>query len=194
MNRTYSNRKKYEEAIKRVSSRVIKQSEPDITRFVVWIEGKPHIIGERINEIKDDKTISVISARLDDAGKTYSHIKDVIVCSCGCKINSSVNKISLCKICKKFVCQEHSFYWESKDLTFCKKPLCYIVGRTLQFISIIIQLFSFSLSNIFGIKGLSQPTSLCVKSADLDGDDDLKAIDFKRIERYNRRNLDRDFQ
>ncbi len=154
MTRQPNNQEKLDQAMRRMVEKGAQQSEPDITRNIVWVNGKPKIIAEKFNEIRDGKTITIYSARLDDSGQAYSHIRDVIVTDCGCQLNIRNNEIVRCFLCHKTLCLHHSVQWHSKDLSFCRKPLslCWIAGRFYQTLTLVKRLFVFSICNIFGIE------------------------------------------
>ena len=195
MNRRTSNQRRFEDAIRRLFQRGAGgQRESDITRYKVLIDRDPYLIGERTNEIIEGKTVSTYTAQLDDSGSPFSHVKDFILCSCGCKINIKAHKVRRCFFCKQIVCEAHSTKWRSKNVTFCNKPKCYILGRFFQLIFYTYQLIKFSISMIFGLKReSSHPTFPSEKWGVADSEDNEKEDrDFKGILRGKDRNVESD--
>jgi len=157
MNRRANNQRRLEDAFRKLFQKgATGQSEFDISRYKVLIDKDPYLIGERTSEIIEGKTVSTYTAQLDDSGTPFSHIKDFILCSCGCKINIKVHKVNRCLFCKQIICECHSINW--KNITFCKKPSskCYAIGRLLQLGYYTLKSIQFSISMIFGLK--SEPS------------------------------------
>lgn len=186
MDRRPNNQKRFEEAARRLFQRGAGNNEPDITRYVVQINNKPFFIGERTNEIEDGKTIATYKAQLDDQGAPFSHIKEFILCSCGCRlnINSRIQKIARCIFCQRTVCQLHSTRWKSMgiDITFCKDKKCRIKGKLLQLGFYTAQSLKFSLSIIFGFEYHPHRNSLTVNCGDEEREED-------KIEEYDKERM-----
>jgi len=151
MNRNPNTQRRIEDALKRVFQKGA-HNEPDITRYQVLINNQPHFIGERSNELLNGQTISNYKAQLDDQGRPFSHIKDFALLSCGCKININTQRIYRCHFCKGIFCHVHSTQWPSKNISFCTKTKCQILGRLYQAGHSTLKVTAFSLSQIFGLE------------------------------------------
>ena len=200
MNNRINNHSRVEEAINRLFQRsTFKSNIPDLIETQVIIEGKPFTFTRRVNEINNEgKTVSFFISSLDDGGRCFGNLNDLIVCHCGCKLNVVAHEnIARCFICKRIFCPTHSIRWPLKSLSFCRNPRCYIIGRLYQLLYYSFQIFLFSIRNIFGITFPSRncsPLNLPYEENEYLDINDLRDFILRQRELDGNRNIDRGSQ
>lgn len=192
MLRRSDSQNKFDELIKKMFQKGAGQSEPDITQYRVNIGGKPFLIGERIYEINEDgKTVLKIISELDQDGRPFLHIKELVHCSCGCNINIRTNKVFRCFLCKQIICSKHSIQFKSQSTSFCKSLKCYSIGRLLQLGFYALKSINYSIKNIFGLE-LSHPTSPLTMKSHVDLGEENGINDSENFKKGYRRDYDSD--
>ena len=193
MARTPNSQRRLEDSLRRLFERGAANSQPDVTRYEVMIDGQPFLIGERTNEIVGDKTISTYKAQLDDQGRTYVHINQFQLCSCGCRVNIKVQKVYRCHFCKRIVCSIHSKRSDSIKVTICQDKKCVTKLRLLQLGHYANKSLIFCGAQIFGFEVPLHRPSLEVQGGDDEfEEDEIKELDEERRFR-KRRGRESDF-
>lgn len=170
-----SNNREFEDALRRVYERgAMSRQESDVNRNRVVLEnGESVFVGERINELEGDKTITTVSLGVDSEGHTIENSRFLRICKgCLCRLNIRKSKAYRCG-CGIVVCPTHCTIIGSA--IYCKvKPLCRLKARLHKAFRLFGIVLKCIFTNVFGMdfeKSPDQPEPVRFESLEEENGD-----------------------